>query len=101
MDHRSSGAMRSPSGRGSVVRCWSALPRHTARTSRTQEMAELVQEHAGVTTGMPFRHWIGRVLGEVSRLERPNEPLLTSLVVRADGTIGDGYIIPIRERGEA
>jgi hypothetical protein len=66
-----------------------------------QEMAELVQERAGITTGVPFRHWIGAVLGEVSRLERPDEPLLTSLVVRADGTIGDGYIIPIRERGEA
>jgi hypothetical protein len=40
------------------------------------------------------------VLGELSCLERPDEPLLTSLVVRADGTIGDGYVIPIRERGE-
>jgi hypothetical protein len=66
-----------------------------------QEMAELVQEAAGITTGVPFRHWIGAVLGELSRLEQPDEPLLTSLVVRADGTIGEGYIIPIRERGEA
>jgi hypothetical protein len=66
-----------------------------------QEMAELVQEAAGITTGVPFRHWIGAVLGELSRLERPDEPLLTSLVVSADGTIGDGYVIPIRERGES
>jgi hypothetical protein len=66
-----------------------------------QEMAELVQERAGIRTGVPFRHWIGSVLGEVARLERPDEPLLTSLVVRADGTIGDGYLIPVRERGEA
>jgi hypothetical protein len=66
-----------------------------------QEMAELVQEAAGITTRVPFRHWIGAVLGEISRLERPDEPLLSSLVVRADGTIGDGYIIPIRERGES
>jgi len=66
-----------------------------------QEMAELVQEDSGIITAVPFRHWIGAVLGEVCRLERPDEPLLTSLVVRADGTIGDGYIIPIRQRGEA
>jgi hypothetical protein len=65
-----------------------------------QQMAKLVQEAAGITTGVPFRHWIGSVLGELARLERPDEPLLTSLVVRADGTIGSGYIIPIRERGE-
>ncbi|WP_162941792.1 hypothetical protein [Desertimonas flava] len=65
-----------------------------------QEMALLVQNEAGVTTGVPFRHWIGKVLGEIARQERPGEPILTSLVVHADGTIGDGYIIPIRERGE-
>lgn len=65
-----------------------------------QEMADLVQEATGIATGVPFRHWIGAVLGELSRLERPGEPLLSSLVVRADGTIGDGYAIPIRERGE-
>jgi hypothetical protein len=65
-----------------------------------QDMAERVQERSGIVTGVPFRHWIGSVLGELARRERPGEPILTSLVVRADGTIGDGYAIPIRERGE-
>ncbi len=77
---------------------------HVARTYGAhvtyQEMSELVQEATGITTGVPFRHWIGSVLGELARRERPGEPLLTSLVVRANGTIGDGYIVPIRERGE-
>lgn len=65
-----------------------------------QEMSELVQKDAGITTGVPFRHWIGSVLATLARQEKPGEPLLTSLVVRADGSIGDGYLIPVRDRGE-
>lgn len=66
-----------------------------------QQMAEEVQRAAGITTGVPFRHWIGRVLGAIAaeqQRSRPDEPFLTALVVRADGTIGDGYAIPVEER---
>jgi hypothetical protein len=65
-----------------------------------QQLSEEVQREAGITTGVPFRHWIGQVLGHLASTQPLSEPLLTSLVVRADGTIGDGYAIPIRARGE-
>lgn len=65
-----------------------------------QQLADEVQVAAGITTGVPFRHWIGQVLGAIATEQqaRPDEPFLTSLVVRADGTIGDGYGIPVAER---
>lgn len=67
-----------------------------------QQLADAVQEEAGIETGVPFRHWIGTVLGAVARDRRsPDEPMLTSLVVHADGTIGDGYAIPVEERDGA
>jgi len=76
-----------------VARTWGAYVTYG-------EIAELVQLDSGIKTAVPFRHWIGRVLGTLARQEQSGEPLLTSLVVRANGTIGDGYIVPIRERGE-
>lgn len=64
-----------------------------------QQLAEAVQKEAGINTGVPFRHWIGTVLGVVARGRRaPDEPMLTALVVHADGTIGPGYAIPVEER---
>lgn len=65
-----------------------------------QQLAEMVQEDSGIVTGVPFRHWIGGVLGAVARAQAPDEPILTSLVVRANGSVGDGYAIPLEERGE-
>ncbi len=65
-----------------------------------QQMADEVQQAAGITTGVPFRHWIGQVLGGIANEQRSREgePFLTALVVRADGTIGDGYAIPVEAR---
>lgn len=64
-----------------------------------QQLAEAVQEEAGIETGVPFRHWVGTVLGAVARDPRsPDEPMLTALVVHADGTIGPGYAVPVEER---
>lgn len=63
-----------------------------------QQLAEEVQQASGITTQVPFRHWIGSVLGALARDQPVDEPILTSLVVRADGTIGDGYAIPVTER---
>ena len=60
-----------------------------------------MQAEARITTGLPFRHWIGQVLGTIAAEQQqthPDEPFLTALVVRADGTIGDGYAIPVKDR---
>ena len=63
------------------------------------DLAEAVQESSGIRTGSAFRNWIGKVLGSVARHpDRPDEPMLTSLVVHADGTIGPGYVEPVAER---
>jgi len=74
----------------------------TARSYRTvinyQQLAEAVQEVTGITTGVPFRHWIGGVLEALAAAERPGEPILTSLVVHGDGTIGAGYARPVEAR---
>ena len=65
---------------GSVVdfkaaqRAWAAAARPVLeRVARTynqyivyQDLAEAVQEESGITTGVPFRHWIGSVLGALS-----------------------------------
>lgn len=63
-----------------------------------QQLAEAVQEETGIVTGVPFRHWIGSVLGTVAEAQRLDEPILTSLVVRADGSVGEGYSIPVVAR---
>lgn len=55
------------------------------------ELAEEVQAISGIRTTKLMWYWIGAVLEEVALMRRPGEPLLTSLCVRADGTIGDGY----------
>jgi hypothetical protein len=63
------------------------------------DMADAVQDEAGVTTGMLVRVWIGEVLGRIARIvERPDEPMLTSLVVHADHSIGEGYGEAVMER---
>jgi len=66
-----------------------------------QELSDQLIGRTGITTKVPFRRWIGPVLGEIDRLQRvkPEEPMLVSLVVRADGTIGDGYLTTLQQRG--
>ena len=64
-----------------------------------KDLAETVQQDSGITTGVLVHHWIGSVLGAVARERRaPDEPMLTSLCVRADGTIGAGYGESVLER---
>lgn len=90
-----------------AIAAWSVAARSVLERVATEygayvtyrELADAVQEEAGIVTGMPFRNWIGKVLGAVARSPRePDEPMLTALVVRADGTIGDGYGVPVMER---
>ena len=67
------------------------------------ELAEAVQAESGIRTKMLVHYWIGDVLGRVSReCHRRGEPLLSSLCVHKDGTVGDGYATMLRatNRGE-
>ena len=63
---------------------------------RYKELADEIQTGSGIGTRQLVHYWIGDVLGEVSaECHRQNEPLLSSLCVRQDGTIGDGYGIAL------
>ena len=56
------------------------------------ELSERVQEQSGVRTRSLLTNWIGKLLEEVARRAAAgDEPPLTSLCVRQDGTIGPGY----------
>jgi hypothetical protein len=57
------------------------------------ELAETVQVRTGIRTGQLMWYWIGGVLGAVAdECCRRGEPILSSLCVRSDGTVGDGYV---------
>ena len=60
------------------------------------ELAEAVQMSTGIRTRTLMHYWIGDVLGRVSAdCHRRGEPLLSSLCVHQDGTIGVGYGIAL------
>jgi hypothetical protein len=64
-----------------------------------KDLAESVQQDTGITTGVLVHHWIGSVLGAVARDRRaPDEPMLSSLCVRTDGTVGSDYGESVLER---
>lgn len=62
------------------------------RVIRYTDLRHVIQETTGITTKMLMQHWIGGVL-EIVAQEAADaaEPPLTSLCVRTDGTIGEGY----------
>jgi hypothetical protein len=63
-----------------------------------KDLSEEVQAESGIRTRRLLQHWIGDVLGTVSRNSHAaGEPLLSALCVRADGTVGPGYGIAIVE----
>lgn len=68
------------------------------RTITYVDFATAVQDATGVETRSLLQNWIGEVLGAVARAQPPDEPMLTALVIRADGTIGPGYADPIADR---
>lgn len=68
----------------------------TARIYRAlttyKELAEEVQVRTDIRTRVLLMNWIGGVLEKVALgCEARGEPQLTSLCVRQDGTVGDGY----------
>jgi len=106
-------AGRTPAGRGTyresdgarvtfevAVPAWAKAARdvllatagHYHETISYLELADGVQGMSGIRTGMQMRHWIGDVLGRVTEeCGSRQEPLLSALCVRKDGTVGDGY----------
>ena len=64
-------------------------------------LADRVQAATGIRTTQLFRYWIGEVLFHVAEgCAQRGDPLLTSLVIRADGTIGDGYAKALQIMGQ-
>ena len=64
-----------------------------------KDLAESVQQDTGITTGVLVHHWIGSVPAPVARHRRaPDEPMLSSLCVRTDGTVGSDYRDAVLER---
>jgi len=60
------------------------------------ELAEAIQLASGIRTNMLVMHWVGGVLGRVSRESAlRNEPLISALCVHRDGTVGDGYAVAV------
>jgi hypothetical protein len=68
-----------------------AAARYRATVTWKQLAAE-VQESTGITTDAPVATWIGGVLGRVAdECQSRDEPLLSSLCVSAQGTVGEQY----------
>jgi hypothetical protein len=66
-----------------------------------KRLATAVQESSGITTTLPMHQWIGDVLGRVTDdCQSRGEPLLSSLCVSAQGSVGEGYADAVeRARG--
>lgn len=62
------------------------------------ELAERVQAETGISTKVLISNWIGEVLGAVDLAQPAEEPLLSSLVVHVEGTVGNGYAEPVKRR---
>jgi hypothetical protein len=57
-----------------------------------KELAAEVQHRTGVRTKQPIHYWVGDVLDRVSRdCVSRDEPLLSSLCVNTQGSVGVGY----------
>lgn len=101
------GAWREASeiGAGAARDAWAAAARDvlldTARRYHSvvqyKELAAEVQSRTGIRTRQLMHYWIGEVLGQVSdECSRRDEPLLSSLCVNAEGSVGPGYATAAR-----
>lgn len=66
-----------------------------------KQLSSAVQEATGVTTSQLMHQWIGDVLGRVTdECQSRGEPLLSSLCVSIQGSVGQGYADAVeRARG--
>lgn len=63
-----------------------------------RDLAEELQNKSGIRTRQLIHYWIGKVLGVVSNdCYRLNEPLLSSLCVQQNGSVGAGYGLALDE----
>jgi hypothetical protein len=66
---------------------------------RYKELGEAVQSATGIRTRKLLTHWIGDLLRAVTdRPEAAGAPLLSSLVVNAQGHVGPGYAAAVAAR---
>jgi hypothetical protein len=77
-----------------------AAGRYRAKVTYSQ-LATAVQQATGITTAQPVHQWISDVLGRVTdECQSRGEPLLSSLCVTAQGSVGQGYADAVeRARG--
>jgi hypothetical protein len=67
-------------------------------TVRYQALAEEVQAATGIRTRTDVSSWVSSMLDSVDRIcHRRRQPLLSSLVVSTDGTVGPAYAAVIQE----
>lgn len=67
------------------------------RTATYQELADAIQDRTGVRTRNLLQNWIGKTLSRVGAdCAHRGEPLLSSLCVSVNGTVGDGYAKSVR-----
>ncbi len=69
---------------------------------RHKQLAEAVQQATGITTTVPMHQWLGDVLARVTDdCQSRGEPLLSSLCVTVQGSVGEGYADAVEHaRGE-
>jgi hypothetical protein len=57
-----------------------------------KQLTAAVQQSSGITTTQPMHQWLGDVLGRVTDdCQSRGEPLLSSLCVTVQGSVGQGY----------
>lgn len=106
MDEHAEGTWRSASEVGSGVSraAWAEAARDvlldTAQRYHAvvtyKELADEVQNRTGIRTTQLMHYWIGDVLGRVAaECSVRGEPLLSSLCVDAQGSVGDGYAVAV------
>ncbi len=65
------------------------------------ELALRVQNDSGVRAGKPVRLWIDDLLLAVTRNQNDDEPLLASLCVRLDQSVGEVYLKLVEAAGRS
>ena len=93
-------------GQDVAVAAWAAAARPILETAAQtyqgvvtqKELCAQVQDDAGVRTKQQIRHWVGDVLDVVTAdCTARSEPLLSSLVVNAMGSVGDNYAVIVEK----
>jgi hypothetical protein len=69
-------------------------------TVTTKKLAADVQDGSGITTTQPMHQWLGVVLERVAAdCHSRGEPLLSSLCISAQGSVGQGYADAVEQSG--